>query len=480
MAAPVEIDGQIDASAIIAAFNRIQFQSVSLNTRFSGLVQQENDLRLLCSGLHAQLHYLIQEASCYPAPLSPLSLPSPSNPVLSKEALVWVGKQARQSENFSARLMLCFQEMLHRVFSYLNFISNYAGAQPEGLSDLRSIIMLERENSPVPDKSPSLSRVKLRRKRSIASLFERTAEESDEKSEIFQFAAIVRLKDDLMQRFPRQEQLVEAVLAKAVEILPIRIAGDVTSSKEYSQKMKEIKGNGRKSVLEIVSLLVNEGNEAVQTKAEDLFKALRQVFASIKAAHQDTETQLAAIRLTELQGKVLISHHDWLVKAADGPFLSDLPEKLREKLRGALDVRMRSLPHKRATSLPEEDANRLKTAVTEGKKYPAEAAKTVKDEEEGEREELEMLFRERRRRRQGACSAEKELRRDFVPEKISKLSSIRRSADLEKKLLEQVQGIEIKLKTIKSRERELTQPRQRPRLPALHPTSSLKSLLLAS
>ena len=96
----------------------------------------------------------------------------------------------------------------------------------------------------------------------------------------------MRLKDDLMQRFPRQEQLVEAVLAKAVEILPIRIAGDVTSSKEYSQKMKEIKGNGRKSVLEIVSLLVNEGNEAVQTKAEDLFKALRQVFTSIKAAHQ--------------------------------------------------------------------------------------------------------------------------------------------------------------------------------------------------
>lgn len=471
---PVEVDGRVDASAIIAAFNRIQFQSVSLNTRFSGLVQQENDLRLLCSALHSQLHLLIQEASSFPAPepQSPSSLP-----VLTKEALICVGKQARQSESFSARLILCFQEMLHRVFSYLNFITSYAGTQPEGISDLRAILMPERAVSPVPDKSPSLSRLRLRRKRSITSLFDKVNEESEEKSESFQFAAIVRLKEDLIQRFPRQEQLVEAVLTRAVEILPIRIAGEVTSSKEYSRKMQEMKGNGRKLVLEIVSLLVSEGNEAVRSKAEELFKALRQAFSSILSAHQDTEDQLAVIHLTESQGKVLVSHQNWLIKTAEGPFLSDLPEKLREKLRGALDIRMRSLPHKRATSLPEEEAGRI--ALNEGKKQH-EGGKTGKEEEEAERQELEMVFRERRRRRLGACSAEKELRKDFIPEKISKLSSIRRSADLEKKLLEQVQGIEIKLKTIKSRERELTQPRQRPRLPALHPSSSLKSLLLAS
>lgn len=468
--------------AIIAAYNRIQFQSVSLNTRFSGLAQQENDLHLLCSHLHSQLHFLIQEVSSSPPFLEPHPQLSPSELVLQEDAIVWVEQQATQNEGFSARIMLCFQEMLHKVFSYLNFITNYAGLQPESLSDLITLIMPDKEPSPIPDKSPSLSRKKLRRKRSITSFYEKSNEESDDKFDSFQFAAIVKLKEDLTQRFPRQEQLVEAVLTKSVEILPIRIAGEVTNSKEYGKRMKEIKGSGRKLVMEIVGLLVGEGNEAIRNKTEELFKALRQVFASVLAAQRDIEDEIAAIPLTEMQCQLLNAHNNRSRKTADGPYLSDLPEKLREKLKGALDVRMRSLLHKRASSLPEEDRmGYMQKAVShDSRKTNTETGKVGKEDEEAERAEMEMIFRERRRRRLGACSADKDLRKDFIPDKISKLSSIRRSADLEKKLLEQVQGIEIKLKTIKSRERELTQPRRRPLLPALPHTTSLKSLLLTS
>jgi len=66
-------------------------------------------------------------------------------------------------------------------------------------------------------------------------------------------------------------------------------------------------------------------------------------------------------------------------------------------------------------------------------------------------------------------------------EKISQLTSIKRGADLEKKLLEQVQGIEIKLKRIKSRgishtERKLLGKPTSIRLPPLLKSSTTSSL----
>ena len=67
-------------------------------------------------------------------------------------------------------------------------------------------------------------------------------------------------------------------------------------------------------------------------------------------------------------------------------------------------------------------------------------------------------------------------------EGISELTSIRRAADLEKKLLEQVQGIEVKLKLIKSKgeqyaERKLLGKSKTVRLPPLAKSSSTSSSL---
>lgn len=66
-------------------------------------------------------------------------------------------------------------------------------------------------------------------------------------------------------------------------------------------------------------------------------------------------------------------------------------------------------------------------------------------------------------------------------EKISQLTSIKRGADLEKKLLEQVQDIEFKLKRIKSRgdsylERKLLGKASSIRLPPLIKSSTTSSL----
>ena len=462
------VDQQIDVREIVQSFDRLQFQSASLNKRFGGLAQQENDLRKLCSELHEELGVLIEQQACMPLhryrePTGAVTSQSQVMDLLCREDEDRSGeKQVTKYETFCGTLILNCQETLLRQFSCLTFIASYAGGHPDQISDsLNSLSDKEAAllNQPVKPLSKAMSPTRKSPVRRFPSHFFPSEDVLDpvREDELVSFP-LNKLREELSARFPYRSEVIDIVMAQGADILPVRVFSETLSIGDWTRRVEAIKDEYDDQALSagLLTIFIQEGNVCIQRKAEDLISGMTQLHQLVSAGHSEVTKIITDTKLTNDQAQQAVSEQRWLVSNAEGPFLKNIPERLRQRLRGAFDGRVRSLAlsHGRTGSMDDESRGTARGERWHGSTIDPKRREDDLLDQEFERGEIAMIHRERRIKKTGTLNTDKPPRRDtFILEKISNLSSIRRSADLEKKLLEQVQGIETKLQRVKSRGR---------------------------
>lgn len=444
-------DGDVDVKGIVAAFQGLQFQNTSLNERFSELSEQANRLRLHCEDLQSQLAILHDSESASFGRTSALRGSSEFTTynqmrgLLDKEDdLKGLEKTARDSEEFALTLVLNCQEIMRKLNSYLGFVA----AQSDGHFDSFAVVFasqvaVEGLGERVQAKGRSKTNIRSKERGSVAVSREEGA------------ASLTRLREDLSQSFRRR--LVEQVVETASHILPVRACPELFTGREWNDELTQWKGQEQNSAfaLQILGFLVAESNVFLQRKAADVLKTLAQLIQSVSDSRNELKSQVQSQHFTSEQKQAFLQAKADMHSRVQSLPLSNLPDKLRHTLATDFTTRIQTLAGLRTERSVRTD--------------PLYSEDSEREESGQEKEEIAMLSEERKIQRLGLSVRKKaQSGEGFVPEKIASLSAIRRVAELEKKLLEQVQGVELKLKRVKSRERKLRVPL----LPAISRSSS--------
>jgi len=444
-------DGAVHVREIVAAFQGLQFQNTSLNERFSELSEQANHLRLHCEDLQAQLGLLRDSESSSFGHTSALRESGGFSTYNQMRGLLdrqddqkGLEKHARTSEEFALSLVLNCQETMRKLTSCTAFVA----AQSNGHFESFALVLASQGpvegTERVQAKGKSKASIRSKERGSIVAV---SREEGT--------ASLARLREELSQSF--RSRLVERVVGTAADILPVRACPELFTGREWSEAMAHWTGEDQNSAfaLSILGFLVAESNLCLQRKAVEVLKTLAQLVQAVSDNRKELKSQVQAQPFTLQQKQTFLQAKADMRTRVQGLPLSNLPDKLKHTLASDFATRVQTLA-----------GLRTERSVYTDRLYSEESER----EESGqEKEEIALLVEERKMQRLGLSRGKKsEGGEGFVPEKIASLSAIRRVAELEKKLLEQVQGVELKLKRVKSRERKLRMPR----LPTLSRSSS--------
>lgn len=435
-----------NVNEIISAFQVLQFQNMSLNERFSELSEHANYLRLHCDILQTQLLTLRDsQSSTFPLRNScEFTTFNQMISLLGEDDQKGLDKHAMDVETFELNVVINCQETVRKLTAYIGFIGVQSNS---GLSESIAMVLTSQMEG-ISDRNPSKGKPKLsHRSRERNSIVALSKEEST--------TSLARLREGLTPLF--RTKFIEQVVHVVTEILPVRACPELFIGKEWLDSLEKWTGQepNRSLALLILRFLVAESNICMQRKVEGVLKTLLQVIQEVTYSHNELKAQIQAQSFTPEQ------------------------EQAFQKAKIAMRARTHSIPlagdkQKRIfpLDLPSKYKNYsgFRTERSNTDRIYYEETSENEEEQVHEKEEIALLTEERRIQRLGLSMREKRKSGDsFVVEKIASLSAIRRVAELEKKLLEQVQGVEVKLKRIKSRERKL---RHVSLLPALSRSSS--------
>ena len=434
---------------IISAFQVLQFQNMSLNERFSELSEHANYLRLHCDNLQTQLVTLRDSQSSAFALRNSCEFTT-FNQMISlldeEDDQKGLEKHARDVETFELNLVLNCQETMRKLTAYMGFI----GAQTNNGQSESFAMVLASQMEGIGDRSPAKGKPKLsHRSRERNSIVALSKEEST--------TSLARLREELSPLF--RTKFVEKVVSAVTDILPVRACPELFTGKDWLSSLEQWTGQeqNRSLALLILRVLVAESNACLQRKVEGVLKSLLQGIQEVTNSRNELKAQIQAQSFTPEQEQ---AYHK--AKIAMRSSVQSIP------LAGMPDKQKRIFPLDILGKNKNYSGLRTERSITD-RVFEEETSENEEDEVH-EKEEMALLTEERRMQRLGLSMREQRKSGDsFVVEKIASLSAIRRVADLEKKLLEQVQGVEVKLKRIKSRERKL---RHVPLLPALPRSSS--------
>jgi hypothetical protein len=187
-----------------------------------------------------------------------------------------------------------------------------------------------------------------------------------------------------------------------------------------------------------------------------------------------TTAQIDQTELTETQQAAFARVKSQLLALNAGREMRKVPDKLWELLKATFEMKLRGLVKQQKgklalesdfTSFVVKASSKFNIKAEESKPRPPVSLpiSPVRSTYDHESEELAQQAELRRFQRLRPNPTLSRSNSDLNPPAISSISSMRRPQDLEKALLEQVQGIEKKIKGIKMTERDM----ERVRLPAV-------------
>ena len=453
---------------VLKAYNRMQHQALSLNDHFTVLTAQENALKLMRDSLQSQLlAYLStnEESKSLKATVqAQMEHLFPDHPTFSQMKMTLnsedqeksIEKQAKDTEKFALSLILNSQEAVQRAGSYLAFIGKYVGGLEEKI--IKALTTDKMATIIDPEKHKGTSK--------------RQGESPDNRrSEASITSPLSTLRDALIEVFPTHMRSISDIISYGSDILTVRLYASAVPLKDAVEAFRGIPNPESERIAfsaQILAFMIEAGYEVIRAQAVQVLGCMTQLTTVVTATTGELEEVVATYPLTEEQRAMAVEEKEKLIKMAAGPPLENLPEKLVEqlskafegKIKGLASQRGRGAGHKYESSgsvhkaLSSYDSQMTDQADQSKKPISSSKRLTTSEMEAEERVTLmqALLKRERQLMKLGVSPRHSHVNTDsLVPEKISQLTSIKRGADLEKKLLEQVQGIEVKLKAIKTR-----------------------------
>lgn len=474
----------LDLSAILEAFRQMQFQASSLNDQFASLTKQESELKAKLEMLREERKTMEGAANDCEALQTSLARYLPDGLSSSLKQLQTfssasredrtAARRLRQDEAFACSVLISSSETLQKLQTY----ARYIGKHVELSTEIEQILTRTKENAEegrllAPDPRPRLGARRLtpRKPSKVSGLDE---ELGDTKAEIAS-SPMLRLREAFVEAFGDRVGAIEEVMMTVVEILPVRVTMGTVRVREVVEKGKEWSGDSvRGWTLYMVQYLLEEAHSHLRTRILQSLSTSALLLKAIQDSFHFTSTYIDQSVLTDSQKQAFFRAKSQLLAIHAGK-QQKVPDKLWELLKATFELKLRALvKQKRGTLALESDFTSfvVKASLKIGNKAEEEAKprlpvslplSPVRVSQDQESEEVAQQAELRRFQRLRPSPSLTRSNSDFMHPAISSISSMRRPQDLEKALLEQVQGIERKIKGIKMTEREVG----RVRLPAV-------------
>ena len=471
---------------ILKEYMRMQFQAASLNEHFAALTAQENSLKILHESLQSELFSYISTNedpnSLKQTVQQRMELLFPDNPTFSSMKLTLNSTEAEQlletevtkAEKFCLAIISNCQETWQRVGSYLSFV----GKQVGGLEDRIQLAISDNKPAFITEQDKRKGKKEL---------------SEGKKGDPLMVSSLTVLRDALYELYPERVKSIADILSRGSKIIAVRIYASSVSQKEAVEGFRSIpnpESDKKKFTTQVLNWLIQAGDEVVRAQAVHVFQCIQNLLISMQITREELEKEMGNVPMSEEQRRQAEAERRKLARTADGPPLMDLPEKLVEQLTKTFDRKVKALASYQPRGLTLDPlpstyrpAANYDQSTDTAEKLPSSKRISSSDQEAEERVSTTqaLLKHERDIMRLGVSPRLNSIQSDGKLQKISLLTSIKRGADLEKKLLEQVQDIEFKLKRIKSRgeshlERKLLGKTSSIRLPPLIKSSTTSSL----
>lgn len=474
----------LDLSAILEAFHQMQFQAASLNDQFATLTKQESDLKAKlerlkgerekmksaandCEALQTSLmHYLPDSLSSSLKQLQSFSSASHEDRLAAK--------RLRQDEAFACSVLISSSETLQKLQNYARYIGKHVELSAEMEQVLnRNKGTVEEGRLLAPENRPRMGgrRLTPRKPSKTPGLEEASAENKAENAA----SSMLRLREAFAEAFGDRLGAIEEVLMTVVEILPVRVMMGTVRVREVVEKGKEWSGDTlRNWTLQMVQYLLEEAHFHLRSRTSQSLTTSSLLLKATQDHLRLTSAHIDQTALSDSQKQAFFRAKSQLLAIHTGK-QQKVPDKLWELLKATFELKLRALvKQKRGTLALESDftsfvvkaSSKINTKAEEEAKQRLPVSlplSPVRSPQDREVEEVAQQAELRRLQRFRPSPALSRSNSDFLPPAISSISSLRRPQDLEKALLEQVQGIERKIKGIKMTEREVG----RMRLPAV-------------
>ena len=470
----------MDLTTILDAFHQMQFQAASLNDQFASLTKQENELKWKLEVLREEKRTMkgaVIESEALHTSLArylPDSMSSslkqlqsfPTSSLQDRTA----AKRLRQDEAFACSVLISSTETLQKLQSYAHYIGKYVDLS----SDIQNILSRPKENVDdgrllAPEVRNKVRRLTPRKPSQISP------EDIPKVDSTPGNSPMLRLREALVETFGDRKGAIGEVLMTVVEILPVRVMlGEVNVGKVIG-KGKEWSGETMWNwTLRLVMYLLEEAHSSLRSRISQSLSTSALLLKAIQDSIHLTTAQIHQTELTEPQQAAFAKVKSQLLALNAGKQMRQVPDKLWELLKATFEMKLRGLVKQQKGKLAlESDFTSFVVKASSKFNAKAEEAKArppvslpispVRSTDNHESEELAQQAELRRFQRLRPNPTLSRSNSDLNPPAISSISSMRRPQDLEKALLEQVQGIERKIKGIKMTERDM----ERVRLPAV-------------
>ena len=443
----------IDLTAILDAFHHMQFQAASLNDQFATLTKQETRLRASLEALNTEkmrlgaaasdCHSLQQSLERY-FPEGIDRFPSLSSVPTMDRATT---KRLRQDEALVCSALICFAESLQKMQIYVQYMGKYVDLDTEVSRFVAAPKQSVAGNALMPPED--------KKRRRLAPSKTGVGEEwSGGKTEM---GGSARVREGLMEAFGERKAEIEEVMQSVVEVQPVRIVLPTLNTRHLVSTFSGHASSSSKDwVKHMVICLLQEAHSTLQARISKSISTYSQLIQSIQDQHTSIQQLIQDMDLTEQQ-QHLLAEMD--TEAYPG---RKVPDKLWELLKATFSLKLRSLlkRQKGALALESDFTSFVKKAceTDENSKQPqihSLPISPVSAYHARESQELALQAEQRHFQRFRRTPVLSRSNSEVTPQALATITALKRSQDVEKALLEQVQGIEKKINRIKLTEREL-------------------------
>jgi hypothetical protein len=470
----------LDLTTILDAFHQMQFQAGSLNDQFASLTKQENELKWKLEVLREEKRKMEGAASENQALQTSLARYLPDSMSSSLKQLQsfptsslqdrTAAKRLRQDEAFVCSVLISSTETLQKLQSYAQYIGKYVDLS----IDIQQILSRPKASADdgrllAPDTRIKAQRLTPRKpSRAIPEILPKVESSPGNNP-------MLRLREALVEGFGDRKGAIGEVLMTVVEILPVRVMLSEVSVGKVIERGKEWSEETMWNwTLKLVLCLLEEAHSSMRTRIAHSLSTSALLLKAIQDSILLTTAQIDQTELTETQQAAFARVKSQLLALNAGREMRKVPDKLWELLKATFEMKLRGLVKQQKgklalesdfTSFVVKASSKFNIKAEESKPRPPVSLpiSPVRSTYDHESEELAQQAELRRFQRLRPNPTLSRSNSDLNPPAISSISSMRRPQDLEKALLEQVQGIEKKIKGIKMTERDM----ERVRLPAV-------------